>query len=672
MDKRINQAAMALLVVFGITACGGGDSSSDDNDPIDTNNFTIRGEVHGINGGEIEFYFDGEMVEGIIDQDGQFEAKIPFALMEEDILVRVEARSTDQKKRVRALLGEASDLLNEAGADNILDTEDDAHLVSIDELDIGKYAYLVARNGGDDLDDLSVLHQMERDEIDPGKMLYLGAAANLVNSDGHALPEGVTDSWQLLTDLDLAGKFLQDIDGNAAVSKSYTGLASKAATGEVADAVSEVMNQAQPFTAADIPESYVLTQTSREFEDFKGGVFEFNTDGTGTYSNAAGTASTSWEISGDGKLVVTPESGNFFEFIVGNSLLIDEQNIVYEWKEEITSLSLTLLSQGPYADTLRIEFTVSGSSAGAPNGDVSQTIGQSRLMIGVKPGGNPVFTDAEVYGTWALPGLGVSDPLSFAEGYATQVLPVDLHVRDDDLLVFNTDGSGATVDGADFSWLVNAEGILVLTFDDGVVVEVRKARIIGNAFDLAVSVTDSVSGAIYVNGGIGLAVDPTLTGVSPHFVQQTMPGSYVRYGLGDGALENVVDTPFTMTLKDDNTVVWPTDYLLDWQPGDTPEPPPTRAWVISDGKLVIDQYYNRIIQDGQEPWEQMNPACSSPDPDVCFSSRQVIHVPIKIDGERTYVLEKHVIYQTDWTLPFARGPVWQEAHAVTYWESSGE
>lgn len=652
-----------------LTGCGGdGDDTGKTpippiEDTLEDHEFRFIGKANGAGPeAEVTIIVGNKTYRGITASQEEFIIDVALDELTADRPVHIKASGTNSMQHVTlASIVPDADRVKQIGGNERTADIDDVREIALDAMSTGTYATLFVANGGQHPSSTSRLLELERDLLDGDKALLLAAANRLVVEENYPLPSGIANTWQLLTDFQKTTYFLQDVRQQtvaAAPNLQSKGLQQADAVDAV---VNELLDEALVFTAESLPESYVLTQITRDLSDFKGGALLFSSDGTGTHITPAGESAMTWEIDAEGALVVMPVTSKpmVFEFVIESDPL--NGDTVLEVNQTVNSMRFRKLREGENADALMMEMDITLAAAPGSNvpdssvfvNPLQQVFRES--VIAVKPGGHASFVEDEVAGVWALPGVKLGETMFGRHYVAPQKLPFNAHMADEGLIEFNIDQTGTIVDTLEsFSWAISEEGHLLLTFADDSSIEYRKARVEGDVIDIAAFIENPETGEIHVNGGFGLRTDPAFT-----FAAGTAPGTYVRFGESDRTLEDFNSEYYDMHLLADGTALW-WDNMNGASRG-MDFPVPDMKWNAGSGALQIEE----II--GTLDWVYQ-PHCSL----KCWRAASHTLVPLRQVGNFIYALEISEAYRLDEAAPLWQGDVWQRRAWVVYWEKTSD
>lgn len=643
MSMRVAKYAIPIAIMLASGGCGGGgkEGSQDPGvrqpQPVDLadDEFRFSGVARGVGpGGHVTVTIGDKSFEGVTDGNEVFKVDVPLAALDEEGVVRISAtgKKTRSHIELHIAVADARNLREAAGDDRIL-THDEFRDLTLPEAAVGKYARMFVGNNERHVSDSRRYRELVRDQVDGADMLLSGAAVQLIDNGAASLPPGLATVWEFITDEDALTRFAREAGHHA--QKTRVASAEKAEGSGLAAVAAALIEDYEPMTPEDVPESYLLTEVSRSVLDLKGGLLRFKENGSGEHVTPAGRNAMAWRINERGELVITPEPGKLMRFVTLAELLKDSERLGTLTQEFAGDIVLRRLRAGDLADVMTMEYRLrendlienpDGNSADWP-----QTGTFLKAVTAVKPSGHAAFSAEELAGaTWAMPGLALG-VMQATERAAQQVVPDFVHVRDDGLFSFAANGTGVILENGDtFSWSISEAGHLEMVFADDSRTEFRKMRSDGLIHDVAVLQEDPATGELFVNGGLALPADEAAS-----FEKVTLPANLVRFGNTATRFDLQGGRAFVVEMFEDQTAKWPSANGVTINNGQD------RKWYLDGSDLVFDSIIHYTTPPDLET--AFDPACDPSGPDCMVLVRRELH-PLRQQGARTYALETETVF----------------------------
>lgn len=637
--RTLNPGLMLVLAsALTLSACGG--SSADTANPVGSgpttpvptdpgtpnpctaepclDPLTFHGKAAEPNAAVVIHVGDKEF-SGETNNEGVFEVEL--SELDADDFVRIVVTGAGGRSHVELvrLAGEFESLEELAGEDRILDLSETPRL-HVNEMSTAFAGALNASMPADFALDADNLAVAERDFLDGQWVLYGATAMRRALDDAGLVPEGST-IFELVQDYQWVKSVAQNEAGGPEIPKSAAhklleeeddGLTSNFRV--FFDLAGELINdpaQTVPFSTGDMPSEYLLGTINRSYEINTGKILRLNSDGTGTISAAVRTEAITWAIDADGALVIEPEFGLSETVTGGNILRIDN---------ELTQLSYVRINEGQLADTLVERATYRQDSFNA-DGDLLNSITRDvyQAFTAVKPAGRLSWTNEQVVGRWAMPGVNRrSNP------------NVNAHMAQDGIMTFNVDGTGESEEGDLFNWQILSNGELEVTFADASVhsyVLIRDAEPEFEVLAIGMDLDTGTSGA-FANGGLAVKIDEMLV-----IADEDLHKRFLMYG--DDQLFNMDQTanfenPLVFEIYEDGPM---TVFVRDGD-GDLAEPAlmfGRYRWNRVGNGLFAERLYDTGF--GAENWECV------PGMFDCNPVSDIQWEFLRLEGDRLYVRE---------------------------------
>ena len=235
------------------------------------------------------------------DNQGNYTLEVEFP--EDDLMVVVTAEGSDDFDSVlfKSYLGDGESLLSSAGIDGVL-TADENNNLTVSNVTTAKYVII----NNQLVEDEGLLNQAKLDDVnkqlDFNDVLVIAALIKAVVDNNVELPEGITNTLQLVQDKQLTAQFIADISS------------------ENPDVINELINDIiydPTLTPADPRFSFTnkfYLVKSDEYQSAISDVFDIKDDGEGSWSTSSGTFVITWTLT-DGILSIAAQDdeGAFIE-----------------------------------------------------------------------------------------------------------------------------------------------------------------------------------------------------------------------------------------------------------------------------------------------------------------------------------------------------------------------
>ncbi|MDZ4348866.1 MAG: carboxypeptidase-like regulatory domain-containing protein [Xanthomonadaceae bacterium] len=543
----------------------------------------------------------------VADANGDYELRV--VARSGDEFVRLSATGSEAQPHVQfeSLLGSAGRLIDEAGGDNVLSSDENAQ-TDVTHFTTAQFALMVEANQGAvpaDDDSLALLTE----GISADALVQGAALIQLVVDGGAALPDGVTDTLALLTDPEATQAFIDSLP-----------------EGALQQAIADVANTVPAsvaFAPGNIPAEYALYFPSPvgTVQSFEGGAFALlrfdDTSGSsGTVEWLTKTllpdASRSWSLSG-GVITVTPDAlhGRFgisdCETPTGNSTLVGTIDEILRWELRRVARAGVDTIELKQFNAIRYVDPASCNDPLPPPREFSTN------LLAFKTDTLP-FAAADLVGAHMLPLVTIqaADDTLF-DAFIRSAL-FDFDTSRLDAPGMQAGFTAGLADGRIHATLTRADGSA--SYDH----EYRRYRSDGRKGSAVMAVVTRSDGARAIAGGMGVKADQSLT-----FTTTNAPGIY-RSGLelgnfcclgnggspffirlNDDAERTVTRASFNPTLRDqptvDNNRKWSVegDWLVLRRNGGSLDGLQTRRWlpVAQDGNRVylVEQRWSIDLDD---------------------------------------------------------------------------
>jgi len=385
-------------------------------------------------------------------------------------------------------------------------TGDTPNTVSINAVSTALYSLIIAANAGvvpTDLDSFTLVEKA----VSPDDLIEAAAVVQLIAQGGaFALPEGVTNVLELLTDNQAYNNYV------AAVEVITPGIITTTIEDIIADP-----ELTPPVDESSLASTYFEVFPAAEgFLSRGGNRYDFNADGTGAETYGRGVDKFEWElVEGVIELTYTGDTGpySYPNVAVGIAGLTQQQvtqlrdagiNQV-EIRRIPSGASMKRIIEGEKTDTYRITSSVHEilTPVQLPGGGTITTQGvtlettSDQLLRNADKLGDIKFAKADMAGEWVFEHYYYAgDPdLGYAGMFA-------------DIFEINADGTGIALEqDKSFVWEVNEQGTFVVTFGDGSKVQVIKLDQLGTDVQVFSSSYDAEGNLIAAEADYALMLD---------------------------------------------------------------------------------------------------------------------------------------------------------------------
>ncbi|MCL1142876.1 PKD domain-containing protein [Shewanella gaetbuli] len=331
----------------------------------------------------------------------------------------------------------------------------DAESLSVSAVSTALYSLILASNEGVEPDNMNEIELIES-QLNPQDIVLSAAVVKiLLESDSIALPDGVDDIIDLISDDEALDSFV------ATVAETDPDLIENEMDAVIADP-----NLTPPVDSSSIAEVYYQTEpVAPTFLARSGSRYQFDADGTGKLADSYGVSEFDWEIiEGDIQILYTNTVNSLSYVSPGSIDVLSQEDIdrlyaaeYYQVEVIVSKVSqnLTRLTTGSaldsyFVDTVtRYEVTPIMLESGTITA-MWESEGEADYLMRKSTSEEAQFKSAELSGMLAL---GV---------YNAESRHNVLFER----LDFETDGTGVSVDNQlSYTWSVT-DGVLSLTFED--------------------------------------------------------------------------------------------------------------------------------------------------------------------------------------------------------------
>ncbi len=363
------------------------------------------------------------------DENGVYTVDLLLDDLETDVFISIIAQGVDAQANAGliTLLGTAGQLIAMAGDDNTL-TEDENFAVNVTNITTAQYALAKVANNGDDIttdEEFTALTQsLNYDEVMTLATAIKVAIDKAVENTDLALPEGTSNTLELVEDIEAAQAYVQEVIDEPEFE-------------EAQEEIHQDDNLIDTSSSWDVPEIYYyLSQGATS-----GGIYRFNQDSTGSYGNGYNYVSFTWQET-EGVINATITDGaTWFETHIINDVWLDVEvrDSSYEFKRLSSNNSNDVL--------LKTRITQ------YPNGELDDITATTTLSV-LKE--NAVIDISDT-------GVGVAY-LPFAE-YESDTDNTRI-VADE--IILNDDGTAhATVQDDDLTWAID-DGAIIFGWPTGI------------------------------------------------------------------------------------------------------------------------------------------------------------------------------------------------------------
>ena len=495
---------------------------------------TVAGQTDngGINDAAITITVGNRSFTGTANADGDFSIPVTIPQSETASFVRIRALGGSNQPAVRflSLLGTFAALQTAAGADAVL-TRDEAFRVNVTNISTAEAAlaseasdamvpgvranHRDARSSGEqlvttDAELTALLMAVNYDEV-----IDIAQSIALIVDRGYALPGTISNTLEFAQARDARGQFLADA---RALSSTID-----------EDTLRDLLNDrevVQGVTAASLPPvAYVATSAASTEENLigngaspAGSRLEFNTDGTGRFSNNEFDTPMNWTL-GTG---ATGVAGTVLVRFASNPSY-PYPRTVFDPNDPDTIITITCIRELESVDLLLLSTSAVQQRVSirevCPVESESSTGEVIRTAMFLQPSQFAALTAADVSGqTFTLT----------TRNAAPATIDLDNPNYEDDLLTLNIDGTGTTFLGRTVAWTVNSDASVSLTLSNDTRIRYRLLRpLFGNAAVLVLSEYETPAGT-YVVVSPSYRNNGTLT-----FSTATQAGVFYASGVGE-------------------------------------------------------------------------------------------------------------------------------------------
>lgn len=498
--------AVTMGLGLSLAACGGGGEDASTPPPAPTVKLTLRGQVvdSPIAMARVRAVVGGQTFNAVADANGNYSLVIEVPQSAAGGFVTLNATGVGAQSFVEltSLAGSLSSLVGNAGGDGVL-TAQENFAVQVTNVSTAEAVLLEQANGG------SIGSEAQRQAaataINGADVLQLAAALKLAidSAADYPLPEGQTSTLALARNPAAREQFIADAQAQNPESfrQAQTSVAQDPAvtpplaTTTPASLLAAVLSTDAGFT-------FNFTDRVRNFD--------FNGDGSGSYSASRGTIATNWTIRGNTIAVTYAEPVETISFDVENCNGTVRQ---VEAHYRTNGVSLNKISNRTLAITTDFQISYPDCPQLA-----SRNLTDTSALTLLVPTDFQTLTAADVNGSQQT--LQLLDPAQ--DRLAS------------DIATFNANGTGSTrLLGQSFTWSLAADGRgVAVTYAGGATATYRILRQLDEVasdafFDLR------LGGDRLVDAGASISADPAdPVVVSPDVV----PGRYYQFGVGNEQL----------------------------------------------------------------------------------------------------------------------------------------
>ena len=380
-----------------------GESASDTVDVTVAPVVTLSGQVYDgpIANATITVTINDKTYTATADGDGVYTLNV--GSIDPDAFITISAVGSTGQEHVElvSIAGSFGALQEAAGEDGVLEPEESAN-VNVTNLSTAKAVLMIEANGGEDITDDATLATAESN-VSGDDLLYLATVIKLVVDGGYDLPSGTASTLDLVKDSTKTTAFVAAVDADdpAAFESNY-------------DSIVQDPKLTTAFTASNVPaELFTLFVSSNNDKSLtyrvtnRGKAWTFNTNGTGTLSDADNASLPfAWTIS-SGKIVATYDAPIDS---AGNCTHPDDNTgFLYYCESTTTATTFALLVDGVAADTLLLSST--GTTNYPDNLELAQPVDMTggSTFLGLQKSAAIPFTEEEVPGRWVASTTGRAD-----------------------------------------------------------------------------------------------------------------------------------------------------------------------------------------------------------------------------------------------------------------------
>jgi hypothetical protein len=509
---RVANAVLSIVFISTLAGCGGGGGGGGGGGstppPVTTSRLTITGTVTDgpIASAVVTATVSGQTFTATADANGSYRVELSVPETATSGFVTLTAKGAGSQVYVEftSLLGTFQALKTQAGSDEVLSSSEN-FATQITNVSTAMAVLLQQANSGQpvasqaQLDSLSV-------ELNSQNVLDLATAIKLLvdRSGDYPMPAGYTSLRTLLANTTAREQLVIDtLDRDRSIFAS-----TQAAIASDATLIRPVTSATLPrtLTAARLPEDIESTYSLSN----RVVSYTFNPDGTGTASMGAWNVNMTWTLAGS------------------------NVQISYAQTVRATDYELLICPTGGVGYNRRnyyIQYEVNGATLSLLNERVL-TVTESRNVIArgcwSPPGVETATTAFTVLKDEDFGQIAVTDLRASARSMG--VYDTDSRFKTD-IADWNADGTGSTrILGKHFTWALDSTGrVATVTFDDSTVARYRMVRALD---DVAIDVVQEfvLPTGRRIEAAPSVRIDPTRPFA---FTQQTVPGRYYSYGIGD-------------------------------------------------------------------------------------------------------------------------------------------
>jgi hypothetical protein len=515
-------------------------------------------------------------------------------------LVQLNAFGKDSQSQVqlRSTVGGIDKIRAQAG-DGVL-TRDENNQVQVTQLSTAQAYLLYYANGSQDLADQDDL-DLVAGSIDVKSLTQMAAAIKLVADGGYPLPEGIDNTYALISDADALAGFVAGVnaDDPAAIDNAIAQT--------VADANVVVPVEENDFVGTMFLIQELGTPGTVSTGYVQGDRLQLDADGTGTdyVTKANPDPGIAWSFDGSALRVVASHPMPTINYVTFDG-------VTYQRIDTVGSFDMVKLYEGGSRDIYAYNSQVDYHYPGGEFPDGSFVSSGTTLAIEDGSGILP-YTAGELATPRAFAVNGRPAPLANGAGAA--------------MFSFDTDGTGNSTDTRHFSrafdWSIDGNGSLVVAYpDNGDTTTYTRIGNDGSHGDAVMAVFDTTGGhaasfgASYVSdGGSGFGgMDMAKSWLSGFSISST---SVIDFG------------QFYVRLDGPGSTGGLFNQYADGSTANSP-----LSWAMPpDGTMLATSYWSPILG-GYTTF------CSPIQLGVCEAYKARAWQRIAVDGNRIYVLEE--------------------------------
>ncbi|NGY05111.1 hypothetical protein [Solimonas terrae] len=601
----------SLFIVAQLAACGGGghdDGGDGGTPPPTTVKLKLKGAVTDapVANAVVTVHVGDQSFAATADANGTYEADVEVDESQTGAFVSIDAKGTDGQEFVEfsSLLGSLATLASQAGGDGVL-TPDENFATQVTNVSTAEAALLVRANGGNPVSSEAALKALGA-AVNGQAVLDLATAIKLAvdSAAEHPLPSGFSSTLALANDADASDAFVAD---------------TQAQNPEMfAQAQASIVDDptlTKPVVAGDIPASLTAAILSTDAG------FTFN------YTNRVVT----YEFDQSGSGVVAGGSYN-----VGMHWVASGSGVAVTYNEPIRTVSYDTEDCDGTVRQVEAHYTTNGATLSLLSG---RTLA-SKETATIHYADCPSLADRTQTTTSASTILGDDDFEQLTAGDLADTRQ-SFYVYDAaqqqvvaDVAQLNADGSGiAMVSGEAFSWTVDAQGAVNVSFAGGVVGRYRELRAV-DAFTSDLFYDLQTDDGRFVDAGASVEVDPAF---ATEIDVADLPGRYYQFGIGNELNPGSGTKDFRLRFDPSGTGAQENDFIdgngnlvtVD----ENRDPSVAFRWVLDDNMIVVQRTFN--TDNGAYNCVAGSANC------VLFDQRTII--PLVDENGRYYVLERRQV-----------------------------